>query len=311
MAEASTVLVLGAGGFVGRALCMTLAASGRQVIAAGGRQPPAGDRVLHVPGRVDPDTGLAPLLEKADVVVHAATASTPGSTAGAPSRELESNLALTARLLEQMHERPRDLLYLSSGGSLYAGGDGPSGESARIRPRSYHGAAKRAAECFIGAWSAQAGGRATILRPSNVYGPGQSGRAGFAVIPTAFDRLLHDAPLSIWGDGSARRDYVYIDDLVRLCELVLASPMRDGTTIVNACSGVSTSLNDLLDTIESATGRTLRRAYTPARSVDAQAIDMDPSLAAALYGWRCGTSLPEGIELTWRWHQAMYSGAAR
>lgn len=299
------VLVLGAGGFVGRALAAALAAQGVPVVAVGGSQAPPGASIHH-PGHVAADADLAALLEGVRAVVHCATASTPGSTAGAPMRELTGNLSLTARLLEALHARPVDLLYLSSGGSLYAGSDVPADEAAAVRPRSYHGAAKRAAECFIGAWSAQTGGRAVVLRPSNIYGPGQTGRAGFAIIPTAFDRLLRDVPLAIWGDGSARRDYVYIDDLVGLCTMVLSRRFPEGTTIVNACAGRSTPLNVLLDAIEAVSGGTLRRDYEPSRVVDAPAIEMDAALALQLYGWRHATSLEDGLARTWAWYRAWH-----
>jgi len=138
----------------------------------------------------------------------------------------------------------------------------------------------------------------------------QPERPGFGIVPAAFGKLLRGEELQIWGDGNARRDYVYIDDLVRLCESVLAQSMREGATIVNACSGESTSLDTLLDTIDAVTGRPLRRTYMPARSVDALAIDMDPGLAFTLYGWRHATALADGIAEAWRWHLATTSGTA-
>ncbi|MEN1957587.1 NAD-dependent epimerase/dehydratase family protein [Luteimonas changyuni] len=309
MIDARPVLVLGAGGFVGHALCTALAAAGTRVIALGGGRSPPGSGITHHPGRVDPSDGFAELLDSAGSIVHCATASTPGSTAGAPLRELEGNLRLTVRMLELLHARPRPLLYLSSGGSLYAEGETPAHEASQVRPRSYHGAGKLAAESFIGAWSAQTGASAVILRPSNIYGPGQSGRAGFAIIPTAFDRILRDESLAIWGDGSARRDYLYIEDLMRLCMMVLSRPMREGVTILNASAGASTPLNKLLEIIESVTGGALRREYQPSRAVDAPAIDMDASLADRLYGWRHCHSLADGLAKTWAWYRTEHGAS--
>lgn len=308
------VLVLGASGFVGRALVKALAARGTAVIAVGrGRHDgPRHPLVEAVDGGPATEAAFAPLLARSRAVVHLATTSTPGTSAARPLNEIDTNLRLTATLLQALQARPEvELLYLSSGGSLYADTrDAPARETAAVRPRSYHGAAKLATEAFVSAWCDQFGGRATILRPSNVYGPGQPERPGFGIIPAALGKVLRDEELQIWGDGSARRDYVYIDDLVRLCEAVLARPMPAHATVVNACSGESTSLNALLDTIEAVTGRVVRRAYLPTRNVDAAAIDMDPALAATLFGWRHRTTLADGIAEAWHWYQATAASAA-
>jgi len=308
------ILVLGAGGFIGRALVTALSALGTPVIAVA-RSPlviPRNPLVESVQVAMACEEDLRNLIARSRSVVHLATTSTPGTSTARPLNEIDSNLRLTANLLQALQSRPEvELLYLSSGGSLYTESlDAPARETARVRPRSYHGAAKLAAEAFISAWSEQFGGRATILRPSNVYGPGQPERPGFGIIPAAFGKILRDEELQIWGDGSARRDYIYVDDLVRLCAAVLARPMREGATVVNACSGESTSLNALLDLICAVTGRSLRRAYMPARSVDAPAIDMDPSLAFDLYGWCHHTALAAGITEAWRDHLAASGGMA-
>lgn len=297
------ILILGAGGFVGQALVRALSGSGMPVIAAARSAAgiPMHPLVEPVVGHLTGEADLLPLVARSRAVVHLATTSTPGTSAARPLNEIDTNLRLTGTLLRALQERPSvDLLYLSSGGSLYRDARGePASEASPVRPRSYHGAAKLAAEAFISAWCDQFGGAATILRPSNVYGPMQPERPGFGIVPTAFGKALRNEELQIWGDGSASRDYVFIDDLVRLCLLTLARPMTAGATLVNACSGQSTSLNTLLDAIDSTTGRPLRRVYLPARSVDASSIAMDPAKALALYGWRHATGLPAGIQSAW------------
>jgi len=296
------ILVLGAGGFIGRNLIRSLAERGMPVLAAS-RSGGDTDHALieRVIGDFREPGQLEPLLRRSRAVVHLATTSTPGTSAGRPLHEIETNLHLTAALLQALHGHPQvDLLYLSSGGSLYADTTTePSSESAQLQPRSYHGAAKLAAESFIAAWCSQSGGKATILRPSNVYGPGQPEREGFGVIPAAFGTMLRDEVLHVWGDGSARRDYVYIGDLIELCTLALTMPMPAGVRTFNACSGTSVSLNELLAIMESVTGKSLQRNYDPGRAVDASCIAMDPALAAQAYGWHHQTPLEAGLRLTW------------
>lgn len=296
------ILILGAGGFIGRNLAQSLAKRGMPVIAVSrSRGNPSHGLIETVAGDFREPEQFEPLLRRSRAVVHLATTSTPGTSAARPLQEIETNLHFTAALLQALHHHPQvGLLYMSSGGSLYADTTTePSSESARLQPRSYHGAAKLAAETFISAWSHQVGGNATILRPSNVYGPGQPERQGFGVIPAAFGTLLRGDVMHIWGDGAARRDYIYIDDLVELCVLALSATTTAGVRTFNACSGTSISLNELLSAIESVTGKTLQRTYDQGRAVDASCIAMDPGLAAQTFGWHHRTSLEAGLRQTW------------
>lgn len=299
---ANSVLILGASGFIGRNLTRSLAEQGIPVIAVSrSGNVPHHALIERVIGDFREPEQLNSLLQRSRAVVHLATTSTPGTSAARPLHEIETNLHLTAALLQALHGHPHvDLLYMSSGGSLYADTTTqPSSESAQLQPRSYHGATKLASEAFIAAWCSQSRGKATILRPSNVYGPDQPERRGFGVIPAAFGAMLRGETLHVWGDGSAQRDYIYIDDLVELCTLALTNPMPAGARTFNACSGTSISLNELFSIMESVTGQSLQRSYEPGRVVDASCIAMDPSLAAQAYGWRHGTSLEAGIRQTW------------
>lgn len=302
---ADYVLVLGAGGFIGRALTWALAHNGIRVVAASSTPQPWAHPLVEAvvaPRPRDPDD-FASLLSHATKVVHVATASTPASSMARPLQEVTGNLHVTAALLEALQEHPgKELLYLSSGGSLYADNQKhPSDENAPVRPRSYHGAAKLAAESFICAWCAQHSARATVLRPSNVYGPGQIEKIAFAVIPTALGKLRRGETFHVWGDGSAQRDYIFIDDLVRLCVSILTQPMPIGMRVLNACSGSSVDLNELLGVVESVTGIALHRTFDVARPVDASNISMDPRLAQETYGWRSQIGIEEGIRRTWAW----------
>jgi len=299
------VLILGGGGFVGRSLTQALALRGTPVITVN-RSTPGFDHPLveSIVGELREPEAFASLLARSRTVVHLASTSTPGTSAARPLQEVNTNLYVTASLLQALQDQPDvELLYMSSGGSLYADASGlPSDESARVHPRSYHGAAKLASEYLISAWCDQFDGKATILRPSNIYGPGQPERAGFGVIPTAFGKILRNETLHVWGDGSVRRDYVYIDDLVRLCTMILDVPMPKGTRIFNVCSGTSVSLNELFDVMEAATGKPLHRSYDAGRAVDASYIAMDATHAEEVYSWRHQTSLKEGLTQTWEWN---------
>lgn len=289
---------------MGRHLVSALAMRGENVIAVSRR---AVDfdmaNVESLASEVSESRQFMPLVARSRAVVHLASRSTPGTSAGNAMAELDDNLRPTLALLQALQHNPQtNLLYISSGGSLYNGDSSEiSTEAANVAPRSYHGAGKVAAEHFIRAWCSQYPGAATILRPSNIYGPGQTERTGFAIVPTSFGKLTRKETLTVWGGGSAVRDYLYIDDFVALCTAILVAPMPVGARVLNAATGIGVSLNELFSTMEMVTGQKLLRQYDADRPVDASRVVMDPTLASLHYNWTPGTPLIEGLRKTWDW----------
>ncbi|MDG6347840.1 NAD-dependent epimerase/dehydratase family protein [Luteimonas sp. 8-5] len=296
----SSILVLGASGFIGRHLCESIAKSGNPVIAATRsqaifRQP----GISNVVAPFDDPSHFSALLDGCDAVIHAASRSTPVSSAAQP--QLDGNLKTTLALIEALQYAPScRVIFLSSGGTLYGDRADPAREIDPLRPRSYHGAGKAAAEHFFHAWATQYDGTAILLRPSNIYGPGQSARNGFGIIPTAFDCALHAKPLTIF-DGESVRDYLYIDDFVALCHRALVTPIDRGAQVFNAASGEGISLDTLVDHIDAVTGQTIERVYQPSRLVDIHTIVADPTAAKSQFDWFPSTSLEEGLRQTWHW----------
>lgn len=299
-----SVLVIGAGGFVGGRLLEALDARGEPVIAVSRSAFEAPGRNIDVRVQTLREVyDYAPLLERARAVIHVASASTPGISVGKPVDELDDNLRPTVALLAALQERPElPLVYVSSGGSLYSRvADGASDELAAVYSRSYHGAGKIAAEHFIEAWCNQFAGSAVVLRPSNLYGPGQPERQGFGIVPAAFGKIVRGETLHVWGDGSAERDYLYIDDFTRLLLAALDARREPGFRVFNACCGSSIQLNELFALIEQVTGQVLQRHYDSGRPVDAPSVRMQASRARETYGWVAETGLAEGLERTWEW----------
>jgi UDP-glucose 4-epimerase len=301
-----SVLVIGAGGFIGQHLVRRLANDGRQVIAVTRRTGLFEHPQVRWSAEETPSVdSWRALLAEVGTVAYLASVSTPAGSAGRPVAEAASLMHLLT-LLEALQAYPQvRVVYTSSAGSLYTSARSvASAETDPIGPRSYHGANKAAAEFFIGSWCAQFGGTATILRPSNVYGPGQLTSRGFGVIPNAFWHMRHASSMDVWGDGSQTRDYVYVDDLVDLC--VAATTQGDsGMAIYNAASGHSTSLNELFLVMEDVSGVPLSRAYHEQRATDATRVAVDASKAHARFGWTARTPLREGIKETWRWYRSI------
>ncbi|PLW81001.1 epimerase [Kineobactrum sediminis] len=301
------VLIIGATGFIGQALCQAFTQGGSRVraVSRSGYSSTL-DVEEHVACDCTDPAELAGLLQDMDAVIYLAATSTPGSSAGRPVDEVTDNLTPLTALLEALQANPTlPLIYFSSAGALY--GEHPqlaATEDTPPQPRSYHGAAKVAAEQFIHAWSQQFNGTATILRPSNVYGPGQQERDGFGIIPKAFGCILRGDPITIWGDGSAVRDYLYIDDLVALALMALEQPLPGTVRTLNAASGEAVDLNELFAIAEWASGGTLERRYTNTRMVDASTVLISATKAYQTLGWKPHVPLKEGLKRTWLWFES-------
>lgn len=294
-----SVLVVGAAGFIGQHLVLALAQTGLRVTAQVHRA--QADFGSGVPS-IAAETDFPALLPDCDAVVWLASGTTPASSASNPMLELASNMVPLLGLLHALQAHPAcHLLYVSSGGTLYGDVDQPASETMAAHPRSYYAAGKAAAEHFIEAYCKQHGGTATVLRPSNVYGPGQTLHGGFGVIPAAMGCLLQGTPLPIWGDGESLRDYLYIDDFIAACIAALHAPAKRSLRTFNVCSNEATSLNQLLAQIERAAGRSLQRDQRPARAVDLRHVLLDGSRFQQQMGWKPRIHLHEGLQHTWQW----------
>jgi UDP-glucose 4-epimerase len=301
-----TALVLGSTGFLGRALVDRLRRGGTDVIALSPSETESVERGLtRVRGSIEDRPLLDRLLAESGVVFFLATRTRPGLSAAAPTLEVSGNLAPLAGFLEAARNLAgRRLVFLSSAGAVYGDGARDAGEETPLRPRSYYGAGKAAAEAFVHAFTAAAAWTGVILRPSNVYGPGQLASKDYAVVPSLFRHALDGTAFPIWGDGLARRDYCFVDDLMDVAVRTVDAPLEARCTVLNACSGSSVSLLDLIATCERVSGRSIRTEFHSPRSVDVPVVSLRAEEARRRLGWKATVDLDEGLRRTWEWFLA-------
>lgn len=298
---ADNVLILGSG-FIGTALAKRLAIAGYSpTVVSRSISSRSAEGINWLQGHLNDPRLMEKQLSRCSAVVHAASTTTPGRNAPGPASEAEDNLLPLLRLMEVLDHHPAvPLLYLSSGGAIYGNPTTlPVTEAHPLAPLSYHAAGKAAAEHFLGVFSHQ-GHPISILRPSNVYGPGQPLQAGFGVVRTLLDHIQHRTPMTIWGGGETVRDYLYIDDLISACLAVLENP-ETGT--FNVGSGRGLSLNALCDLAEEVTGCRLERCHEAARRADVREVVLDNAAFQSRYTWRPTVTIEQGIKATWEWLQ--------
>lgn len=248
------------------------------------------------------DAGLLrPLLACSPDIIHVACATTPGSSARDPRLEAQENILPMAALLHTLQDQPNagHLVFVSSGGTVYGNlVTLPVTETQPLYPLSYHGAGKVAIEALVEAFSFQSGWPLTVLRPSNVYGPGQPRRPEFGVISAMLAQAQSGNTMTIWGDGSAVRDFLFIDDLVSACRMALE---QRATGIFNVGSGQGTSIRSLAELIGSVTQQKLALEFRPSRRIDVQSVILDVAQLRNKTGWQPTVSLEEGLRRTWEW----------
>lgn len=296
---APSLLLLGGNGFIGQALARKYAELGYTIHSISRRQSPTLPGIQTYSASLDDVALMDQLIPQCDLIIHTASTCTPGSSADHPSKEGEDNLLPLLRLIEVLSKHPpRQFIFLSSGGTVYGNPEQLDVKEDTPRlPISYHGAAKSAAELFLQAF-AHTGYPVTILRPSNVYGPGQVGPTGFGLIRTILQHMQSSTPMEIWGDGSTLRDYLYIDDLV---EAMLQVQRQSCIGIFNVGTGTGHSVHEVIACAESVTERKLSVIQKPVRISDVKGIVLNCSKLNKATGWRPSTNLQSGIRQTWQW----------
>lgn len=303
------VLVLGSTGFIGAHLVDRLAGLGYHVYALARSEVRSEcGKVRRIKGSIDDEALLRKLVGRCRHVIHVASLTTPSASASAPLLEISGNLTALAQLLSLAMDFPeRRMIYMSSAGAVYGDLAVDADESLSRRPRSYYGAGKAAAEMFIHACTTTTTWQAVVLRPSNIYGPGQHAARGFAIVPTLFARAADGGSFTIWGDGQTVRDYCHVSDLI---DLIVKAIEHEGDTkyaVYNAASGEAISILELVAVCELSAGRRIDVEFQPARSVDVPHVSLNTNSARAVYRWKAKTPLREGLDQTWHWFLESHS----
>ena len=297
-------LVTGGAGFIGSHLVHALVAEGATVVVVdsftdyyevGIKRDRANDFPIGVEV-TEADlatTDIDALIDGVDFIFH--LAGQPGVRAswglGFDDYVLR-NVIATQRLLESVVNHDLVRFVNSSSSSIYGMAETfPTPESAIPRPISPYGVTKLAAENLCGAYAATMGVPVVSLRYFTVFGPSQ--RPDMAIQRLCRSALL-DEPFTLNGDGEQVRDFTYVTDAVEANLVAALSPVVDGTAF-NIGGGAGISMNYLIDTISSISGRTLRIERGPKAFGDPAKTGADRTEALNRIGWAPIVSIEEGL----------------
>ena len=292
------VLVTGGAGFVGSNIVDALDARGDLVVALDDLS--TGDRKNLAPDIAFRHASVADekrLLESVhgegfDVVVHCAA-----KTKVVESMEKEALyrrvivdgtrnvLALAGRV------NARLLVNISTGGAMYGETPSCATEMTPARPDSNYGRFKLEAEQLV----AESETPSITLRLANVYGPRQRQDLEGGVVAIFIRKWREKKPLTVYGDGSGERDYVYVGDIA---EAVTSAFTGDWTGTYNIGTGVATSVNTLIAELTKVLGPVPGIEHAPERPVETKRSCIDARKAARDGLWQPKTDLLTGLRRT-------------
>jgi nucleoside-diphosphate-sugar epimerase len=299
-----SVLVTGAGGFIGSTVVGALLQRGAKVRALAGApgqdtsELPAGLTAVHAD--IGDHAVLLELAAGASIAIHLAGPPSVGASFEAPLEYGRVHAGGTLGMLEACRfAGVRRLIYLSSAEVYGRPSVERVAEDHPLGPRSPYAASKAAAEQYVGAYGRGFGLETVILRPFSVYGPGL---AAGSVLGTIMHQALRGDEV-VLADLAPVRDYVFVSDVV-LGILRAAVASCSGETF-NLGSGVGTSVAGLARKVLILTGRMLPVRSDPARRRASEAeihhLVADPTRAERVLGWIPVVPLEEGLRQTLRW----------
>jgi len=303
-------LVTGAAGFIGSHLCEHLLAAGdtvravdtftdyyaravkeRNLLASTGHP-----RFTFAEVDLASDA-LDELLDGVEVVFHLA-----GQPGVRPSwgREFDHytrhNIQATQRLLEAVRGLPLRKFVYASSSSIYGDAETlPTSEWTVPRPISPYGVTKLAAEHLCELYRTGFHIPTASLRLFTVYGPRQRP-------DMAFHRLLRAAltgrGFELYGDGTQTRDFTFVEDVV---VAMRRAAISGWCGVANIGGGARISMNDVLAIVERVTGGPVHVQATGTKRGDVRHTGADVKLARDAFGYRPGTTVPQGLAAMWDW----------
>jgi nucleoside-diphosphate-sugar epimerase len=294
-----TFLVTGGAGFIGSHMAEFLLALGHQVRVldnlSQGRREWVPEAAEFLEGEIAVAAVCRRAVEGVDGVFHMAAMSKV-----APSIEriefcTEQNVLGTQNLLVACRQAKIRKLVYSGSSTCYGLQAPPHHEDLLPHCLNPYALSKYVGEQYCGLFTRLYGLPTVSLRYFNVYGPRQPREGAYALVMGIFlDQFKKGEPLTIHGDGSQRRDFVHVRDVVRANWQAYQSAVQD--TVLNVGTGTNISIKELADMISK------NQIFQPRRRGDADVTLADISRIKALTGWQPQVRFADGLaELMEQW----------
>lgn len=297
------ILLLGAAGFIGTNLTIELAKNAENEITLVDRCKDFFNPIINmnlkniriVESGLTVDMDFDSILKNQEVVYHLVSTTVPTTSNQHISQELVSNVVFSANLFEAcIRCGVKKVVFISSGGTVYGKEvDCPLKEKTATNPISSYGVQKVTIEKLLYLYRYMYGLDYRIIRLANPYGPYQRPNGVLGAVTTFTYKALKGDEITVYGDGSVVRDFIYIDDAIRAIMKIVEGENNHRT--FNLGCGYGTSIKQVLETIEKALGISMNVSYIEGRKVDVPVNYLDISRYEKYYWALNPISLEEGI----------------
>jgi UDP-glucose 4-epimerase len=240
-------------------------------------------------------------LHQADIILHLAWSSVPRISEQKFGVEWLQDIPLLVRILKAIgegHHSHIHLIFFSSAGAIYGNyTETPAREDTPCNPANMYGWAKLHAEQLIEQHSLRFGIPTTVLRITNVYGIGSRRNDQQGVIPYLIKAALDGNEMSIWGDGTARKDYLYINDLIEATDILVK---QKALGLFNVSQGSSYSLKEIIAIVEQVSGNKISINYKDAFFGDNTQVVVDSNKIRNTLMWKPRITIAEGVRRTFQ-----------
>lgn len=246
--------------------------------------------------------GLAGLLDAATLsqfvaILHFGWGTVPKDSEEKQGAEWQKDLPYISKLLQalsRLPDRQRPLLVFPSTGAVYGEcGKQPAVEDTILAPKSYYAAGKVAAEELLQQYSAHGLGKIAILRISNLYGAQGASKVPQGVIAKLSECFRKNTKPTLWGDGTATKDYLHVDDFCEAVSQILAGRFEG---VWNLCTGTSYSLLEVLSIFSKHLKWNPDCTYLSHPSWDVEKTNLSPKKLMMETGWNAKMELEQGIQ---------------
>jgi len=232
--------------------------------------------------------------QKFNFLIHLASTMTPNKSNSHILDDLENDIFHAIKLFDFAIKNKTDcIIFISSAGAL------GSYRDSKPSIKSMYGLSKFFLENFLKLNAQNTDTKILNLRLSNLYGPEQIFKNNQGVIPNFYDHICSNQSIDVWGDGSSKKDYLFIEDFVNLMNRIIEQGPSSGSFDVG--SGVSCSLNKIIDIFSEIFSKKINVNYMDQLASDRIDMTIDISATSKEFNWKPLVSLKEGIHFYTEW----------
>ena len=245
------------------------------------------------------------VFEKFDVIVHLAAQTMVDASIKDPIYDASENIMGTLNVLEAARQCGARVIFASTAAAY---GDVvednlPVLESHELSPQSFYGLTKVGVEKYLALYHRHYGLDYVVCRFANVYGERQGDKGEGGVISIFAKRIAAGKDITIYGDGTQTRDFVYVGDIARgICK---AMTTENVNTVYNLSTQTETSLLDLVKIMGKVSGCDIVPKFGPVREGDIYRSMLSNQKAKEGLGWEPQVSLTDGLRRTMAYFQGI------